>query len=169
MLDKTTVAKALQSMEARGMISRAQNARNRRENVIQISEAGKASVSASIHIYDAWLADVCADLSGDGTAARRRLLRKGDRPRHAKARAPQISARSIASAAQILPRNERKLHDKRTLGNERTHPRNFSYAAWQGAESLPDRLEEPARPRAARRACSSPSPSLLPSPFGSSS
>lgn len=70
MLDKTTVAKALQSMEARGMIVREPNARNRRENIIHISEAGKASVRDSIHIYDAWLADVCADL----TEAERRQI-----------------------------------------------------------------------------------------------
>ncbi|MEA4870123.1 hypothetical protein SDC9_112488 [bioreactor metagenome] len=63
MLDKTTVAKALSSMERKGLIRREQNAQNRRENSIQITAAGRASVSTSIDIYDAWLKDVCSCLS----------------------------------------------------------------------------------------------------------
>ncbi|MEN6595924.1 MAG: MarR family transcriptional regulator [Clostridiaceae bacterium] len=65
MLDKTTVAKALNAMESKGLIFREQNVRNRRENIIQISEAGKTSVSASIHVYDAWLSDICSCLSSE--------------------------------------------------------------------------------------------------------
>ena len=63
LLDKTTVAKSLSSMEAKGLIVRKQNERNRRMNIIQISEAGKASVSGSIHLYDEWLAGLCSCLS----------------------------------------------------------------------------------------------------------
>lgn len=63
LLDKTTVAKSLSSMEAKGLVVRKQNERNRRMNIIQISEAGKASVSGSIHLYDEWLAELCSCLS----------------------------------------------------------------------------------------------------------
>ena len=63
MLDKTTVAKALSTMERKGLITRAQNELNRRENIIQISDAGRASVSASIDVYDTWLGEICSCLT----------------------------------------------------------------------------------------------------------
>lgn len=63
MLDKTTVAKALFAMEGKGLIGREQNPRNRRENIIRISEAGKANVSDSVDLYDTWLNELCACLS----------------------------------------------------------------------------------------------------------
>lgn len=63
LLDKTTVAKALSQMEAKHLIIREQNGQNRRENIIQISDKGKASVETSIHIYDDWLAEICSCLT----------------------------------------------------------------------------------------------------------
>ncbi|MEN6635001.1 MAG: MarR family winged helix-turn-helix transcriptional regulator [Clostridiaceae bacterium] len=63
MLDKTTVAKALSAMEAKGLIVREQDGQNRRKNSIRITETGKESVSASMHIYDTWFSEVCANLS----------------------------------------------------------------------------------------------------------
>jgi Transcriptional regulators len=63
MLDKTTVAKALRSMEEKQLIQREQDAQNRRKNSIRVTEAGRASVSASMHIYDNWFSGVCACLS----------------------------------------------------------------------------------------------------------
>lgn len=63
MLDKTTVAKALSAMESKGLIQREQNPRNRRENVIRITEIGRTNVSDSIHIYDRWLSELCSCLS----------------------------------------------------------------------------------------------------------
>ena len=63
MLDKTTVAKALNVMERKGLISRAQNEQNRRENIITITESGRESVSASIGVYDTWLSEICSCFS----------------------------------------------------------------------------------------------------------
>jgi DNA-binding MarR family transcriptional regulator len=65
LLDKTTVAKALNAMQRKGTIIRSQNENNRRENIIRLSNAGRASVNASIGIYDAWLADISACLSDE--------------------------------------------------------------------------------------------------------
>jgi DNA-binding MarR family transcriptional regulator len=63
LLDKTTVAKALQAMERKGLIDRRQNEQNRRQNVIQITEAGRSSVAKNVDIYDQWLTSVCSCLS----------------------------------------------------------------------------------------------------------
>ncbi len=63
LLDKTTVAKSLSSMETKGLIVRRQNERNRRMNIIQISETGRASVSSSVHLYDEWLAELSSCLT----------------------------------------------------------------------------------------------------------
>jgi len=65
MLDKTTVAKALSAMEAKGLVAREQDGQNRRKNIIRVTETGRASVSASMHIYDSWFSGVCACLSED--------------------------------------------------------------------------------------------------------
>ena len=40
MLDKTTVAKAIQSLEERGLIKRVQNPHIRRRNILNITDAG---------------------------------------------------------------------------------------------------------------------------------
>lgn len=63
MLDKTTVAKALSSLEEKEMIRREQDGENRRKNVVRITPAGKANVSDSLHIYDTWFTEVCSCLS----------------------------------------------------------------------------------------------------------
>jgi DNA-binding MarR family transcriptional regulator len=55
MLDKTTVAKALSSLEKKGFIVRSTNPGNRRKNILQITEAGKEIINDSIDIYDKWL------------------------------------------------------------------------------------------------------------------
>jgi len=62
LLDKTTVAKALATLESKGLIERRQNELNRRKNVIRISENGRLCVAESIDIYDKWLDDVCSCL-----------------------------------------------------------------------------------------------------------
>ena len=62
LLDKTTVAKALRAMETKGLVEREQDGQNRRKNIIRIMETGRKSVSASLHIYDAWFSEVCACL-----------------------------------------------------------------------------------------------------------
>lgn len=63
LLDKTTVAKALRALESSGLVAREQNDQNRRKNIIRITEAGKANVSSSMHIYDNWFSSVCMSLS----------------------------------------------------------------------------------------------------------
>lgn len=65
MLDKTTVAKALSAMEGKSLIIREQDGQNRRKNIIRVTETGRASVSASMHIYDSWFSGVCDCLSED--------------------------------------------------------------------------------------------------------
>ncbi len=63
LLDKTTVAKALREMEREGLIFKRQNEKNRRKNVIRITETGKSCVISSINIYEKWLTDVCSCLT----------------------------------------------------------------------------------------------------------
>ena len=62
MLNKTTVAKALNTMEQKGLISRRQNELNRRENVIEITAAGRQGIAHNIDIYDQWFVKVCSCL-----------------------------------------------------------------------------------------------------------
>jgi DNA-binding MarR family transcriptional regulator len=63
MLDKTTVAKALLSLENKGLIVRGQNPLNRRKNVLQIAGAGIEIIKDSVDTYDAWLRAVNSGLS----------------------------------------------------------------------------------------------------------
>lgn len=63
MLDKTTVAKALVSLEERGLIERIQNPDNRRKNVLNITDEGKETIADSVSIYDEWLEKVESCLS----------------------------------------------------------------------------------------------------------
>lgn len=65
MLDKTTVAKALVSLETRGLILRSQNPQNRRKNVLTITAAGEATIADTIGIYDEWLSRISACLSAE--------------------------------------------------------------------------------------------------------
>ena len=65
MLDKTTVAKALVSLEARGLILRVQNPENRRKNVLSITQAGKATIADIVDIYDEWFSRISACLSSE--------------------------------------------------------------------------------------------------------
>ena len=63
MLDKTTVAKALASMESKGFVTRAADPRNRRKNIIRITADGREAIQDSADIYDRWLDIVCGCLS----------------------------------------------------------------------------------------------------------
>ncbi|MDD3401377.1 MAG: MarR family winged helix-turn-helix transcriptional regulator [Eubacteriales bacterium] len=63
MLDKTTVAKALFSLETRGLILRLQDPNNRRKNILSITPDGKAAIGQTIGIYDEWLARIMEVLS----------------------------------------------------------------------------------------------------------
>ena len=63
MMDKTTVAKALLSLEKKEFINRVRNPENRRKNVLTITDMGKVAISDILHIYDAWLENVLSCLS----------------------------------------------------------------------------------------------------------
>ena len=65
MLDKTTVAKAILSLEERGLIKRVQNPDNRRKNILNITEAGKETISHVVGIYDEWLENIASCLSNE--------------------------------------------------------------------------------------------------------
>ena len=55
MLDKTTVAKAILSLEERGLIKKMENPDNRRKNILNITESGKKTIGDVVGIYDEWL------------------------------------------------------------------------------------------------------------------
>lgn len=65
MLDKTTVAKAILSLEERGLIKRVQNPDNRRKNILNITDAGKITISDVVGIYDEWLEVISSCLTED--------------------------------------------------------------------------------------------------------
>lgn len=65
MLDKTTVAKALDTLEMRGLVSRTQDPQNRRKNILTITDFGIAAIADTIGIYDEWLARISAVLSAE--------------------------------------------------------------------------------------------------------
>jgi len=62
-MDKTTVAKALLSLEKKDFVCRERNPENRRKNSLSITEKGRLAVADLLHIYDSWLADVMSCLS----------------------------------------------------------------------------------------------------------
>lgn len=64
-MDKTTVAKALASLEGKGHITRRPNPENRRKNILSITEAGKEKIAHVVHIYDDWLTQVNQALSDE--------------------------------------------------------------------------------------------------------
>ena len=63
MLDKTTVAKAILSLEERGLIKRIQNPNNRRKNILNITDEGKKTIADVVDIYDEWLEKIESCLS----------------------------------------------------------------------------------------------------------
>ncbi|MDD3242385.1 MAG: MarR family transcriptional regulator [Eubacteriales bacterium] len=63
LLDKTTVAKALHSLESRRLITRRPNPENRRKNLLYLTEAGKTAIADVVHVYDEWLARISACLT----------------------------------------------------------------------------------------------------------
>ena len=53
-LDKTTVAKALLSLEGKGYIQREQNPENRRKNILSITDQGRTTIADVVDVYDLW-------------------------------------------------------------------------------------------------------------------
>lgn len=62
-MDKTTVAKALDSLTRKGFILRRQSSTDRRKNVLLLTEAGKESISGILSINDEWVSGVLSVLS----------------------------------------------------------------------------------------------------------
>ncbi|HPG92447.1 MAG TPA: MarR family transcriptional regulator [Clostridia bacterium] len=62
-LDKTTVARALVTLESKGYVVRRQNPKNRRKNLLSLTEIGKENIKAVVGLYDQWLLTVseCLD------------------------------------------------------------------------------------------------------------
>lgn len=67
--NKTTVAKALKSLEAKGLAESMRNPENRRENIITLSEEGKRYLSLVKDLYIEWMGRVTCCLSESEKAA----------------------------------------------------------------------------------------------------
>lgn len=63
MMDKTTVAKALLSLEKKDCICRIRNPENRRKNMLSITDKGKETIGEVMDIYDNWLKSVLSCLT----------------------------------------------------------------------------------------------------------
>jgi len=62
-LDKTTIAKALSKLEEKKIILRKVNPKNRRENMISLTDMGKEKATQLILIRDKWVKEVCKTIS----------------------------------------------------------------------------------------------------------
>ena len=62
-IDKTTVAKSLQGLETKGYVLRTQDRRDRRKNVLRLTECGRESITEIIAIYQNWIQNVMGVLS----------------------------------------------------------------------------------------------------------
>ncbi len=61
-LDKTTVARALLTLENKGFVERYQNPENRRKNLLYLTDKGKQSISEVVDVYDRWFDEVSSCL-----------------------------------------------------------------------------------------------------------
>ena len=67
-MDKTTTAKALRSLEDKGLVTREQDAADRRRKLLQLTPIGTERLSKVIHLHDSWLHSVLACLSEEEQA-----------------------------------------------------------------------------------------------------
>ncbi|MCF0145136.1 MAG: winged helix-turn-helix transcriptional regulator [Eubacterium sp.] len=67
-MDKATIARALLSLESKGYIERCTNPKNRRKNLINISDFGRETTAEIIDVYDAWLEDLSRVLNPEEKA-----------------------------------------------------------------------------------------------------
>lgn len=63
MLDKTTVAKAIQTLDNKGFIIREVNPDNRRQNLLNLTEKGKDVIGDAVYIFDDWVEKVSESLT----------------------------------------------------------------------------------------------------------
>ncbi|NLU25049.1 MAG: MarR family transcriptional regulator [Clostridiales bacterium] len=62
-LDKTTVAKALLSLEKKGFVKRTVNSQNRRKYALTLTKSGRDNIADIVDVYDAWFREVSACLT----------------------------------------------------------------------------------------------------------
>lgn len=67
-LDKTTVARALLSLEKKGYVRREVNSDNRRKNLLSITPLGKENIADVVGVYDEWLCKISSCLSDEEQA-----------------------------------------------------------------------------------------------------
>lgn len=61
--DKTTVGKALASLENKGCVARTQDAADKRIKRLSLTDAGREKVAELVNIHDNWLRDIMTCLS----------------------------------------------------------------------------------------------------------
>lgn len=62
-IDKTTIAKAINNLVEEGFLTREQDLNNRRRNKLNITVLGKDKISSTITIYDEWLEKLASCLT----------------------------------------------------------------------------------------------------------
>ena len=62
-LDKTTVARALLTLEDKRMVVKRQNPENKRKNLLYLTDAGRESIADVVGLYDRWLFDISTCLT----------------------------------------------------------------------------------------------------------
>ena len=66
--DKTTVGKALASLETKGCVTRSRDAADRRVKRLALTEAGREKVTELIDIHNGWLTEILTCLSDEERA-----------------------------------------------------------------------------------------------------
>ncbi len=64
-IDKTTVTKALQSLESKGILQRETCADDRRKKLLTLTEEGKKAISDIADLHEKWFSGVLSCLSAD--------------------------------------------------------------------------------------------------------
>jgi DNA-binding MarR family transcriptional regulator len=62
-LDKTTVARALSSLEKKGFVERCVNEANRRKYILALTASGRENIADIVGVYDRWFDQVVSCLS----------------------------------------------------------------------------------------------------------
>lgn len=62
-LDRTTVARALLTLENKGFVRRRPNPENRRKNLLSLTDAGRGNIAAVVGLYDHWLSEISGCLT----------------------------------------------------------------------------------------------------------
>lgn len=62
-MDKTTVTKAMQALENKGVLSRFPDKMDKRRNVLNLTTEGKEKCSRILHIHDEWVSKVMEELN----------------------------------------------------------------------------------------------------------